>query len=1041
MTSQVEASVSAHLEKQFESEIEGHLLANGWVKGNPASYDRELGLDVEQLVEFVKTSQPDVWTKLVKVYGSEVVARQKLGLRVSKDLTERGVIAVLRSEVKDISAGVKVKLAFFAPAHGLTPELGAKYALNRVVVTRQAPVSESNPKDTVDLLLSVNGVPVATAELKTQTTNQSVEHAKRQYRRDRVPSDLVFRARTLVQFAVDQDSVFITTRLAGKDTVFLPFNQGSGGPGCDGGAGNPVNPSGHRSAYLWERVWQRDSWLDILGSFVHVAAVRDEAGKKTGKTVTVFPRFHQWDAVIKLLEVSRSQGPGHNKLIQHSAGSGKSNTIAWLAHRLSRLHTPHDPNLLGEGAKASGLTVNEPVFDKVVIVTDRVVLDRQLQDTVASFDHTPGMIENIDDKKSSKDLKAALEGKKARIIVTTLQKFPVVAQTATELAGTRFAVIVDEAHSSQSGEAAKDLKAVLAGKTGDAALEAAAQAEEQAESLLGDAEDQLALLLERSALIRGRQENLTFFAFTATPKHKTLSLFGELVPQPEGSSLYSAFHLYSMRQAIEEGFILDVLANYTTYKTYYRLANGVSSDDPELPKGKAASALARFVSLHPTNLAQKAEIIVEHFRAHTRSKIGGHAKAMVVTRSRLHAVRYHQAITAYIKEKGYDRGDHAMRTLVAFSGTVIDPDSPEVTYRESLLNGFGEKELPKRFESDEYQVLVVAEKYQTGFDQPLLHTMYVDKKLADVKAVQTLSRLNRIHPGKEDTFVLDFVNDPQDIVESFQPFFRQTVAAPTDPNVLVTLQHRIMAAKVIDPVQMRSGVEAILLGGPSGSAKLNAALDPAVVRWLALEDDAEREAFRTALRDFVRSYAFLGHIIPFADADMEGLYFYGKLLLTRLPREDGGGAVDLGGSVVLTHLRTEKKTEQALILDGESDPLQGVGDGLGKQVEEPLTALSKLISDLNSKFGANLTEADRLWFEQIEVAHREDPEVREAALGNDLAQFKAHLTQERLLKVLLGRQDDNETLLKMLLGNQALFDRVHATLVESIYDAIRADAG
>lgn len=1036
MTSQVEASVSAHLERQFETEIEAHLLANGWVEGDPKAFDRDLGLDLDQLVAFVEASQPDAWAKLVKVHGSEVVARQKFGKRVAKEIDTRGTIAVLRSEVKDL--GVTVNLAFFAPAHDLTPELGVKYAANRLVVTRQAPVSESNPLDTVDLLLMVNGVPVATAELKTQTTNQSVEDAKKQYRVDRVPSDLVFRARTVVQFAVDQDSVFITTRLSGKDTVFLPFNQGSEGPGCDGGAGNPVNPLGHRTAYLWERVWQRDNWLDILGSFVHVSQVRDSAGKKTGKTVTVFPRFHQWDTVTKLLAASRNQGPGRNKLIQHSAGSGKSNTIAWLAHRLSRLHTPSDEALLGAGAKAAGLGANTPVFDKVVIVTDRVVLDRQLQDTVSSFDHTPGMIETIGDGKTSEDLKKALQGKKARIIVTTLQKFPVVAQTAVTLSGSRFAVIVDEAHSSQSGEAAKDLKAVLAGKSGDAALEAAAQADEAAEVAAGDSEDQLAELLERSALTRGRQENLTFFAFTATPKHKTLSLFGELVMQPDGSERFEAFHLYSMRQAIEEGFILDVLANYTTYKTYYRLANGLSSEDPELPKGKAASALARFVSLHPTNLAQKAEIIVEHFRAHTAGKIGGHAKAMVVTRSRLHAVRYHQAIEAYIHEKGYDKGKQPLKSLVAFSGTVIDPDAPEVSYRESMLNGFGEKELPKRFETDDYQVLVVAEKYQTGFDQPLLHTMYVDKKLADVKAVQTLSRLNRIHPGKDDTFVLDFVNDPEDIVAAFEPFFRQTTASPTDPNVLYTLQSRIVAAKVIDAEEQARGVKAILAGGATGSAQLNAAIDPAVERWRALEDDTEREALRTALRDFVRTYAFLGHIIPFADADMESLYFYGKYLLTRLPRPDASGAVDLGGAVVLTHLRTEKKSEQALKLEGTEDPLNGIGDGTGKQVEEPATLLSKLISDLNAKFGANLTDADKLWFEQIEAAHTEDPEVREAALGNDLEQFRAHLTQDRLLKVLLGRQDDNEALLKMLLGNQRLFDRVHATLVESIYDSIRA---
>lgn len=1037
MSSAVEGAVAAHLEKQFESEIEVHLLGHGWVKGDPKAYDRELGLDLDQLVEFIKATQPPKWASLVKVHGTELQARQKFGKRVAAELTSRGTIAVLRGEVHDL--GVAVRLAFFAPAHTLTPELGEKYEANRLVVTRQAPVSESSPLDTVDLLLSLNGVPIATAELKTQTTGQSVQHAMMQYRQDRNPTDLIFRARTVVQFAVDQDEVMMTTRLLGESTEFLPLNQGTGGPSRDGGAGNPPNPKGHRTSYVWEQVWQRDAWLDIIGSFIHVEQVRDDDGKKTGKTRTVFPRYHQWHAVTQLLERTREEGPGKNKLIQHSAGSGKSNTISWLAHRLSRLHTPGDPALLGAGAKAAGLGTNAPLFDKVVIVTDRVVLDRQLQDTVSSFDHTPGMIATIGEGKTSADLREALEGKKARIIITTLQKFPVVAQAATDLAGTRFGVIVDEAHSSQSGEAAKDLKAVLTGKTGTAALEASAEAEEAAEEAAGDSEDRLAEMLAKSVAARGKQDNLTFFAFTATPKHKTLSLFGELFTDEDGTEKYRPFHLYSMRQAIEEKFILDVLANYTTYKTYYRLANGLSSDDPELPKGKAASALARFVSLHPTNLAQKAEIIVEHFRAHTHAKIGGHAKAMVVTRSRLHAVRYHQAISDYIKEKGYDQGDHPLRSLVAFSGAVIDPDDPTVTYRESLLNGFGEKELPKKFETDDYQVLVVAEKYQTGYDQPLLHTMYVDKKLADVKAVQTLSRLNRTAPGKEDTFVLDFVNDPEDIVEAFDPFYRQTFAAPTDPNILYTLQRRINDAKIIDPEEMSAGVSAILLVGASGSAKLNAAIDPAVERWKAMEDDDEREAFRTALRDFTRTYAFLAHIIPFVDTAMEELYYYGKYLLTRLPRADSG-AVDLDGAVVLTHLRTEKKTEQALELTGTDDPLVGAGDGVGKMVEEPKAHLSDLIDDLNKRFGADLTEADRLWFEQLEAAHKEDPEVRDAALGNDIVQFSAHLTKEKLLEVLLGRQDDNATLLKLLLDNPTLFDRVHSTLVQSIYEGIRGEA-
>jgi type I restriction enzyme R subunit len=657
----------------------------------------------------------------------------------------------------------------------------------------------------------------------------------------------------VVHFAVDPNTVEMTTELAGEKTVFRPFNLGSGGPGEDGGKGNRANPHGHSTAYLWEQVWERRTWLDLLATFAHVEkrTVTDPvSGKQTVRRTLVFPRFHQWHAVRRLLDTARVEGPGRSYLIQHSAGSGKSNTIAWLAHGLSRLHTPHTD-------ARDDLGPDVPVFDKTVAITDRVVLDRQMQDTVTGFSHTPGSIVTIGDGKTSADLRAALESVQARVIITTLQKFSVVAQAATDLAGTRFAVVVDEAHSSQTGEAAKDLKAVL----GEAEAE--------------DAEDALAA----SVAARGRQPNLSFFAFTATPKAKTLELFGERVLEPDGSERLRSFHLYSMRQAIEEGYILDVLRGYTTYSTYYRLANGLS-EDPELPKGKAASALARFVSLHETNLAQKAETVVEHFRADTRSRLGGRAKAMVVTRGRLHAVKYHAAISAYVEKKGY----RDVRALVAFSGTVTDPDT-KVEYREPLLNGFGEKELPQRFASGDYQVLVVAEKYQTGFDQPLLHTMYVDKNLSGVNAVQTLSRLNRMHPGKTDTFVLDFANSAEEIQEAFAPYYTQTSATPTDPNVLYNLSGRLDAAGVLHPDEVKAGVQAILAGAQDGSAALHAALDPAVARFAAL-DEQDAEEFRDALTAYLRAYAFLGQVVPFADTHLEELYYYGKYLLTKLPARD-----------------------------------------------------------------------------------------------------------------------------------------------------------
>lgn len=1003
--------MKANVESSFEASIVDWLTGHGWAQGDPGEYSRPLGLCPADLVRFVEVTQPTEWERLSGLHGPQVA--EKFAKRVASEITARGTVDVLRRGVKDL--GVTIKLAFFAPAHDLTPELRELFEANRLTVTRQVHHSESNPLDSVDLVLFINGVPVATAELKTQTAGQSIADAKAQYRHDRNPKDLVFAHRAVVHFAVDQDAVAMTTRLAGENTVFLPFNQGSNGPGRDGGKGNPANPGGPRSAYLWQQIWSRQVWLGLFGSFIHV-----EVDKAAKSSRIVFPRYHQWDAVTRLLEVTQVEGPGRNKLVQHSAGSGKSNSIAWLAHGLARLHTSSDP-----AEVPAGLGANVPVFDKVVIVTDRVVLDRQLQATVAGFEHQPGMIETIGKDKTSADLRAALEGKKARIIVTTLQKFPVVAQAATELAGTRFAVIADEAHSSQTGEAAKDLKAVLSGRTGDEALAVAEAAEEGGES--PDLEDALVA----SAAARGRQENLTFFAFTATPKAKTLEMFGQRVVDAAGQERYVPFHLYSMRQAIEEGFILDVLANYTTYTTYYRLANGLTSEDPVLPKGKAASALARFVSLHPTNLAQKAEIIVEHFRAHTQAKIGGRAKAMVVTRSRLHAVKYCQAIREYIAAKGYGMG-----VLVAFSGEVFDPDTDQ-PWREAAMNGFGEQALPKQFAGDDYQVLIVAEKYQTGFDQPLLHTMYVDKRLDGIKAVQTLSRLNRIHPGKDDTFVLDFANAYDDVVAAFAPYYRQTAAAPTDPNLLYTLQRRIEDAGVLDQTEVAAGVAAILTGGTKGSAALNAATDPAVDRWRALDED-ERELFRTALRDYVRAYAFIAQIAPPMGAELEGLYFYGKYLQTRLLDDEDPATVDLGDAVVLTHLRTELTAEVVgtAALGEEQDPLQAFHDGTGRQHSMPEERLSELINALNERFGMNLGDADRIWFEQQEEALAADADVQAAAQGNDLDQFSVFIGPH-MDRLIFERHTANDDLLRAYFDKPEFKEMMSAVIVEKLYERLR----
>lgn len=1021
-------------EHEFESAIEQHLIGHGWLKSDPKGYDVGLGLVPEVLAEFLQVSQPDEWKQLVGRHGAEAKAVAKVCKRVADEITGRGTIDVLRRGVKD--SGVSFQVAFFAPAHELTPDLRAKYDANRLTVVRQLHHSESNPKDSLDVVLFLNGIPVATAELKNPHTHQSVGDAVIQYRKDRNATDLIFKHRVVVNFAVDPDEVFMSTRLAGKDTVFLPFNEGSNGPGEPGGKGNPANPDGYRTSYLWERVWQRDAWLGLLENYVHVEDVYDDNGKKTG-TRTLFPRFHQWDLVERLLAATRDAGPGVNRLAQHSAGSGKSNSIAWTAHRLSRLHTPGDASALSDAVKAAGLGPNEPMFHKVVVITDRKVLDSQLQATIAGFDHTPGTVKKID--KDSKQLRAALEGSTARIIITTLQKFPVVAEHATRVAGQRFAVIVDEAHSSTGGEAMVDLKKVLAatpaGGADDPAVLAAVEAAEAAvEASMKDVTD----LLEENMAARGKRSNLSFFAFTATPKAKTLALFGEPVTGTDGTEAYRPFHTYSMRQAIEEGYILDVLANYTTYETYYRLANADPDSDLDVPVSKASKELARFVTLHPTNLAQKAEIIVEHFLAKTRHKIGGKAKAMVVTRSRLHAVRYKQAIDAYIKRKKYDTGPDPIKTLVAFSGTVTDPAAPAADpYTEPTMNGMPYEALPGRFDSDEYQVLIVAEKYQTGFDQPKLHTMYVDKELSGVKAVQTLSRLNRTHPGKSDTFVLDFANSAEDIVAAFAPFYEQTTATPTDPNLLYTWQRTLEDAGVLDKTEMDKAVTALLAGGPGRQQTVYANLNPAVDRFKTLTDDAQ-DAFRGTVNSYVRGYAFLSQTLSWTDPELERLYLYVRALQPLLPV---GGVVpptSLSESVILTHLRTEQTGAAAPPLTADDTPLDATpGNAEGGRVEEVYEPLSVLIQAMNDRFGVGTTEADRVWMVQQKQVVKDSPKAKIIALNNDRDQYEEFL-RGWIEDAIVDRHMANGVLFNMF-NDKPEFRDLLLEYIATTYDEFRAD--
>ena len=807
-------------EQAFESTVESMLLEAGWHAGDLGEWDVDRALFPVRAVAFIRETQPDEWERMAGLHGDDV--ESLVVAQLARELDTKGALDVLRHGFK--FSGRTFRLAYFAPAHGLNPDALARFERNELTVTRQTPCYP-NKGDTLDLVFALNGVPVATCELKNPMTGQDWTNAVHQYQQDRDPNAPLFRfkRRALVHFAADPDEVHMTTRLAGAGTRFLPFNRGSSPGAVHCGAGNPANPDGYRTDYFWREVLARERFLDILGSYVFLETreekVEDAKGARTEKRETmIFPRYHQLDSVHGLVEAARADGPGRNYLIQHSAGSGKTNSISWLSHRLASLHTAAD----------------EKVFDCVVVITDRRILDRQLQDAIYQIEHAQGVVQAIDE--NSQQLAGALvDGTK--IVITTLQKFPFVMSGLLRVAGAdapdapseaeqaqaaewrkaiatrRYAVIVDEAHSSQTGESANDMKRVL-GTRAQAALEAAE-----------DGQD----LVNAAAEARGAQPNLSFFAFTATPKGKTIELFGR--PGPSGKP--EPFHVYSMRQAIEEGFILDVLQRYIDYDTYYRIVKAVE-DDPEFPKRRASVALGKFLSLHPVNVGQRTEVIIEHFRDHVRPLMDGRAKAMVVTSSRLHAVRYMQAFERYIAEHGYTD----IRPLVAFSGTVLDPDSGE-EFTEPGMNtdvvtgkSISESALPGRFASPDYQILLVAEKYQTGFDQRLLQAMYVDKRLDGVQAVQTLSRLNRIAPGKAPPFVLDFVNDPENIRDAFAPYYDRTELLETsDPYRLEELKHELDSTQVYHHAEVEAFAQVFYLPPakqrPGDHARMEAQLQPA----------------------------------------------------------------------------------------------------------------------------------------------------------------------------------------------------------------------
>ncbi len=1032
---------AVHTEARFEDAVEASLLASGWLKDVAHLYRPELGLDTGELYTFIGATQPKEWERLITAHGGADAAQQEFAKLVAREIDDRGALDVLRHGVKD--RGVTIRLAYFRPSHTLARGALDHYRDNRLTVVRQLHYSVRDPQKSLDLALFLNGVPVATAELKNPLTGQNVEHAKAQYREDRDPKELLFARRTLVHFAVDPDLVFITTRLAGAKTRFLPFSTGSEGPGRSGGAGNPpAAPGAYRTSYLWEQVWQPDAWLDLIHRFLHVEDENAKKGRapapRRGDAHTkplIFPRFHQWHAVRELTVHAASRGAGTNYLVMHSAGSGKSNTIAWLAHRLSSLHAPEGPAAIDAAAREAGLGPNQPVFDKVIVITDRRVLDRQLQDTIYQFEHVSGVVQRIDE--SSEQLAQALAGQTARIVITTLQKFPFVLDKVSGLGDRRYAVIIDEAHSSQSGESAAALKRAL-GRLGSDDVDAD-----------GDP-------LTAAALARGRHPNLSYFAFTATPKARTLELFG--TPHP-ATGVMEPFHTYSMRQAIEEGFILDVLRNYLTYQTYWRLRNAAAEEaDRQVDPRKAKAKLVRAAELHPTSQEQRAQIIVDHFRGHAMGRLGGRAKAMVVTRSREHAVRLYQAIRSYTAKRELT----GCATLVAFSGTItIDG----IDYTEPKLNGFPESALPARFEyvraddphaatrgQQEYRILVVAEKYQTGFDQPLLTTMYVDKPLVGVAAVQTLSRLNRIHPlkGQDDVCVLDFANAAGDIQTAFKPYFEQALTEPTDPNLLYVKERELKGYQLLVDSETAAFAEAYLEAARASAtqnqlarshAQLYRFTDPARDRYAALleTDPDTAEEFCAALNDYVRAYGFLSQVVGYGDPDLEALYLYGRFLWNRLPRRQDAG-VDIG-QVDLTHLRIVKTGEDDVRLGPEgARVLPGFAPDAGRAARDAEEVpLAQVIAEVNDQYGLDLGTADQVLYGQMIVAAAEDPVVAQAGLANDLDKF-GQVFDRHLERVVIERAEANETLVRRFFDDAAFHEVFTQVARKQSYDLIRRPA-
>ena len=978
-------------ESDFEGHIEAHLNQSGYRSRRTVHYNKRLCLIHDETLQFIKETQPNEYQKLERQYGKETPT--KLLDRVSKQIERRGVLDVLRKGIRD--RGCHFNLTYFRPSSGMNPDQGRLYAQNRFSLIRQLKYSQRNEKS-VDMALFLNGLPLVTMELKNSLTGGAVTDAEKQYRTDRDPREPLFQfKRCLVHFAVGNEKVSMTTRLQGGETRFFPFNKS---------IENPVNPEGHKTAYLWEDILQPDNLMELINNFIHEQETTEKVydpeigGVRDVKhTTLVFPRYHQLDVIRKLQAAIVAEGVGRNYLIQHTTGSGKSNSIAWLAHLLTHLYrSPTDTNR---------------IFDSVIVVTDRRVLDKQLQDTIKQVEQVDGVVHPVE--ATSAQLRGFLESGKD-IIISTIQKFSVIAEEIGRLKSKTFAVIIDEAHSSQSGESARNLRTSLS-----KGIE-----EEVTEDDADEVSDIDARILEE---MEGRrmQDHISYFGFSGTPKNKTLELFGR--KNPDGK--FVPFHVYSMRQSISEGFTLDVLQNYTTFKRYFELIKSVP-EDKEYEKARTLRALTNYVDLQPHSIETKTRIILEHFTARTAKAIEGKGRAMLITPSRLHCVRYKLEFDKQMREMGLDYG-----CLVAFSGTVHDTDNGR-DYTEDGMNGLPPRvSIADSFKSPEYRILIVSNKFQTGFDEPLLQTMYVDKRLDGLQCVQSLSRLNRVATGKTDTLVLDFVNEPEQVREAFQDYY-QTTTLPeeTDPNQLYDLQSQLEGFNLYDDDTIDQFCR-IFYGSNQPDEFLQTILDNVVEKWWGLEMN-KREEFRSTTQSYIRLYGYISQLITFTDVGLEKLYIFGRSLNKKLPKRDSSDPHDVLDSVDLDSFRLQLTHDSLqLSLEAEDSEVEGIGSEVAAIRDPEQDFLSNIIQALNDAYQTDFTMEDKVDIETIHRKVHENEELRQVIEGDNTDTNKRYKFDQVIDDILLDFVNS-----KLELFTKLSQPEVNADLKRELYQAYRGGA-